>query len=129
VSRMGEKRRAPRVAIERGGHGRVKATVPVTVIDVSGAGMQLEVASALRPGSLYDLSAVLNAFEISAQVRITRCRAGGHVPDGKGGRLLLYRAGAEFVRLDGKNAKDLEAWMREHGPIVAGGLSERVDPD
>jgi len=36
---------------------------------------------------------------VNVLVRVTRCRAGGFIPDGKGGRLLQFRAGAEFVGL------------------------------
>lgn len=32
-------------------------------------------------------------------MRVTRCRAGGFVEDGRGGRVLLYLAGGEFVGL------------------------------
>jgi hypothetical protein len=107
----GEKRRMPRVPIARGGHGRVKAAVPVTVIDVSGNGVLLELAAALRPGSVYDLSAQLDDIALSTQVRITRCRAGSYVPDGKGGRLLLFRAGAEFVEMPSSQAAQLQDWV------------------
>jgi hypothetical protein len=111
MSNNAEKRRTPRYSVPKGPHGRVKAAVPVTVIDVSRAGMQLELAAALRPGAIYDVSARLDGVELAAQVRITRCRAGGYVPDGKGGRLLLYRAGAEFVELPTAQATQLDAWM------------------
>ena len=126
----GEKRRVPRVAVEsrRGGHGKVKAAVPVTVIDVSGAGMQLEIASALRPGSVYDLSAQLDGLALEAQVRITRCRAGGYVPDGKGGRLLLFRAGAEFVGLPVAQATQLQAWMDRRAVAPPQATGQLVEP-
>ncbi|HKC23715.1 MAG TPA: PilZ domain-containing protein [Thermoanaerobaculia bacterium] len=119
-----EKRRTPRVPIARGGHGRVKAAVPVTVIDVSRAGMLLELAAALRPGSVYDLSAQLDDIALSTQVRITRCRAGSYVPDGKGGRLLLFRAGAEFVELPPTQATLLQDWVdrRTSVPLAKGEL-------
>jgi hypothetical protein len=108
-----EKRRSPRIPVESGGHGRLRATVPVTVIDVSSDGMQIEVAASLRPGSMYDLKADVNGIPFAAQVRITRCCAGGYLPDGKGGRFLLFRAGAEFVRLDGDNVDDLISWVNK----------------
>ena len=119
-----EKRRSRRVPVESGGHGRVKASVPFTIVDVSGVGMQLEVATALRPGSTYDLSAEIDGFSLSAQVRITRCRAGGYVPDGKGGRLLLYRAGAEFLDMPDGHAKQLHDWMETRDGAQSGQLVE-----
>jgi hypothetical protein len=123
---ISEKRRAPRIPVLRGPHGRVKAAVPVTVIDVSRAGMQLELAAALRPGAVYDVSAQLDDLRLSAQVRITRCRAGGYISDGKGGRLLLFRAGAEFVELPDAQAAQLNAWMEGH--TAAGSKGELVEP-
>jgi hypothetical protein len=42
-------------------------------------------------------------------VRITRCSASGAVPDGKGGRVLVYRAGAEIVSME--RQRDFEDWL------------------
>jgi PilZ domain-containing protein len=117
-----EKRRSQRVPAGSRGTGRVKTSVPFKVIDVSGVGMQLEVATALRPGSTYDLNASLDDFSLTAQVRITRCRAGGYVPDGKGGRLLLYRAGAEFLDLPDGQVKELHEWMAQRKEHPSGEL-------
>lgn len=114
-----DKRRSPRVAIESGGHGRLKATVPVQIMDVSDHGMQLELAAALRPGSTYELRAQLKGIEVNALVRITRCRAGGYVPDGKGGRLLLFRAGAEFVQLEGDRVQEFRDWVQSQAAAAA----------
>ena len=123
-----EKRRAPRIPVPRGPHGKVKAAVPVTVVDVSRAGMQLELAAALRPGAVYDVSAQLDDLRLSAQVRITRCRAGGYVSDGKGGRLLLFRAGAEFVDLPATQAAQLNAWMEGHSAAGSSPKGELLEP-
>ena len=128
MTNTGEKRRAPRFSVPKGPHGRVKAAVPVTVIDVSQAGMQLELAAALRPGSVYDVTAQLDGVALSAQVRITRCRAGGYVTDGKGGRLLLYRAGAEFVELPSAQAKQLDAWMSTRVPESRPTAAQLAEP-
>jgi hypothetical protein len=97
-------------------HGRVKSTVAVRVVDISEAGVQMELSAALRPGSTYELSVDLDGIALSGVVRITRCRAGGYVPDGKGGRLLLFRAGAEFIQLDGTGAKDFREWITRRTP-------------
>ena len=94
-----EKRRSPRVHAEQGSRGQLKATIPVTILNASTIGVLLELSAPLRPGSTYDLSATLLGVPVNVHVRITRCRAGGFIPDGKGGRLLQFRAGAEFVGL------------------------------
>ena len=94
-----EKRRSPRVHAEKGSRGQLKATIPVTILNASTIGVAIELSAPLRPGSTYDLSATLLGVPVNVLVRITRCRAGGFIPDGKGGRLLQFRAGAEFVGL------------------------------
>src|SRR5437870_2956598 len=124
MSKDGEKRRSPRVPSDA--LGRVKSSVSVKVIDISTVGVQFELAAALRPGSTYELSVDLDGFPLAALVRITRCRAGGQVPDGKGGRLLLYRAGAEFIHFDGDLGKDFKEWVERRTPdtTVEGHLLE-----
>lgn len=94
-----EKRRAPRTSVAKGTRGQLKSTIPVEILNLSEIGLLFEVASTLRPGSTYDLSAVLGGVPFSGLVRVTRCRAGGFAADAQGGRLLIYRAGGEFVGL------------------------------
>src|SRR5512141_3129696 len=106
-----EKRRSPRVKSEKIVSGRLKLTVPVMIRDVSALGMRLELASALRPGSLYDLRADLNGTMLTTQVRITRCSAGGFSTDASGARVLQYNAGAEFVQLPAEQRQLLDQWI------------------
>lgn len=94
-----EKRRAPRTSVAKGTRGQLKSTIPVEILNLSEMGLLFEVASTLRPGSTYDLSATLAGVPFSGLVRVTRCQAGGFAADDKGGRLLIYRAGGEFVGL------------------------------
>ncbi len=82
-----EKRRSPRVHAEKGSRGQLKATIPVTILNASTIGVAIELSAPLRPGSTYDLSATLLGVPVNVLVRVTRCRAGGFIPDGKGGRL------------------------------------------
>jgi len=102
-----EKRRAPRTSIAKGTRGQLKSTIPVEILNLSEAGLLLEVASTLRPGSTYDLSATLAGVSFSGLVRVTRCRAGGFAADDQGGRLLIYRAGGEFVGLSSQQTSAL----------------------
>lgn len=102
-----EKRRAPRYRLSKGTRGQLKSTVPVEILDLSETGLLFEVSSTLRPGSTYDLAATFGGMPFTGLVRVTRCRAGGFAPDGKGGSLLLFRAGGEFVGLSEQQAEGL----------------------
>lgn len=106
-----EKRRSPRVRTEKSAAGRLKLTVPVAIRDVSLYGVRLELSSSVRPGQLYDLKADLNGVTLCAQVRITRCSAGGFGTDPNGSRVLQYNAGAEFSLLADDQRKLLEQWI------------------
>lgn len=118
---MVERRRAPRVAVAKGVEGRLKTTVPVSIHNISSAGLQIEVPTPLRPGSVYELKADLSdGLSFNGQVRVTRCSAGGFTDDGRGGRVLLYQAGAEFVRLDASMTKKLEVWTEKQRASGAG---------
>lgn len=102
-----DKRRAERVPLAKGTRAQLKSTVPVEILNLSETGVLLELASTLRPGSTYDISALFSGVPFAGLVRITRCRAGGFAPDGKGGRLLMFRAGGEFVGLPEKQIEGL----------------------
>lgn len=100
-------RRAPRIPQAKGTRGQLKSTVPIEILNLSETGLFFEVSSTLRPGSTYDVSATFGGIPFSGLVRVTRCRAGGFAPDGKGGSLLLFRAGGEFVGLSEKQVAAL----------------------
>ena len=94
-----DKRREPRLPLAKGTKDQIKSTVPVELVNVSATGVLMDLPSALRPGSTCDLTAQLAGIPFAALVRVTRCRAGGFVEDDKGGRVLVYQAGGEFVGL------------------------------
>jgi hypothetical protein len=102
-----DKRRAQRVPLVKGTRGQLKSTVPIEILNLSETGVLIELSATLRPGSTYDLNALLGGVPFAGLVRITRCRAGGFASDGKGGRLLLFRAGGEFVGLPEKQIEGL----------------------
>ena len=110
-----ERRKSQRVPIGQGGNGKIKASVPVGIRNLSQEGALLEVACPLRPGAAYDLKAVVDELELAVQVKITRCRAGGFVTDERGGRVLLYSAGAEFVTgVESPDLSRLKDWLSRH---------------
>jgi hypothetical protein len=94
-----DKRRAPRLPLAKGTKAQIKSTMPVDLVNVSATGILMEMPSSLRPGSTCDLAATLAGIPFAALVRVTRCRAGGFAADDKGGRVLVYQAGCEFVGL------------------------------
>jgi hypothetical protein len=94
-----ERRRSPRVMADEASRGQLKATIPVTIRNLSADGLLLELRSPLRPGMTYDLEAHFPRGAFAAVVRVTRCRAGGYAEDDRGGRCLLFRAGVEFAGL------------------------------
>jgi hypothetical protein len=95
--------------------GLLKGSVPVDILNISGGGMQFQVANSLRPGALYELKAQLSGLPFAAQVVVTRCVATGAVQDGKGGRTMIYRAGAAIVQIDDATAEELREWLARRG--------------
>ena len=102
-----EKRRSPRTVLAKGTRGQLKSTVAIEILNLSEMGLLLELPSTLRPGSTYDLNAILGGVPFTGLVRITRCRAGGFAADDEGGRQLLFRAGGEFVGLSERQLETL----------------------
>lgn len=94
-----ERRRSPRFMAAETSRGQLKATIPVTIRNLSADGLLLELRSPLRPGMTYDFEAHFPRAALAAVVRVTRCKTGGYADDGDGGRCLLFHAGAEFVAL------------------------------
>jgi hypothetical protein len=119
-----DKRRAPRISVPKGTRGQFKSTVPVEILNLSETGLLFEVASTLRPGSTYDLSAILGGVSFSGLVRVTRCQAGGFAADAQGGRLLLYRAGGEFVGLSEEQLSGLRLALSNR--VVSGASLKRL---
>jgi hypothetical protein len=118
-----EKRRSPRIPLSKGTRGQLKSTIPVEILDLSETGLLFEISSTLRPGSTYDLTATFGGVPFSGLVRVTRCRAGGFAADDRGGRLLLYRAGGEFVGLSEKQIEGLRLALARR---LASGASLKV---
>lgn len=110
-----DKRRAPRLALAKGTKAHVRSSVVVELRNLSATGLLMEVPTALRPGSTLDLTATLAGIHFTALVRITRCRAGGFATDDKGGRVLVYEAGGEFVALQQEQMTNLSRAIEKIG--------------
>jgi hypothetical protein len=105
--------------------GVLRGSLPVVIVDVSRGGLKLETKSSVRPGTRCELKANLHGFRLLAQVEITRCIASGTVPDGKGGRSLLYLAGATIVTLEGATLGQFEEWLDGRLPELEGTIEQR----
>src|SRR5450759_5885258 len=119
-----EKRRSPRTPLAKGTRGQLKSTRAIEILNLSEMGLLLELASTLRPGSTYDLSAVFGGVPFTGLVRITRCRAGGFASDDKGGRLLLFRAGGELAGIYEKPPEGLRLALSKR--LASGASLERL---
>jgi hypothetical protein len=100
---MQERRRSPRVDATTEIMGRVKATLPVRLIDLSVLGAQLESSTGLPPAGEVDLwlPTPHGELQLRAGVRRSRALAG---PKG-----LVFRAGVEFVDLTDTQSEWLAA--------------------
>ena len=88
------KRDSERVPVPAPLHGEVKVYQPMTILDVSAGGAQIETPFALQLDSLHDFRISLGERSIVVKGRIAHC----HIGELKGG-IVLYRTGVEFVEL------------------------------
>jgi hypothetical protein len=93
---MTERRSVPRVEPQHPLSARVKAFLPARIVDLSSRGVQLELATILRPQVPCDLRIQLDQGEVIVRGVVRRCRAWGFGLDERDQRVLLYRAGLEF---------------------------------
>ena len=93
---MVERRSTPRVEPQRPLSARVKAFLPARIVDLSSRGVQIELATSLRPELPCDLRIRLDQGEVVVRGTVRRCRAWGFGLDERDQRVLLYRAGLEF---------------------------------
>ncbi len=93
---MSERRAVPRVEPKKPISARVKAFLPARIVDLSERGVQIELATSLRPQVPCDLKIQLDQGDVTVRGLVRRCRAWGFGLDERDQRVLLYRAGLEF---------------------------------
>jgi hypothetical protein len=86
------KRDNERVPVPSPLHGEVKVFQPMTILDVSHGGAQIETPFALQLDSLHDFRISLGDRSIVVKGRIAHC----HIGELKEGT-ILYRTGVEFI--------------------------------
>ena len=90
------KRDSERVPVPAPLHGEVKVFQPMTILDVSAGGAQIETPFALQLDSLHDFRLSLGERSIVVKGRIAHC----HIGELKEG-IILYRTGVEFIEVSG----------------------------
>jgi hypothetical protein len=86
------KRDNERVRVPSPLHGEVKVFQPMTILNVSHGGAQIETPFALQLDSLHDFRISLGDRSIVVKGRIAHC----HIGELKEG-VVLYRTGVEFI--------------------------------
>ena len=86
------KRDNERVPVPSPIHGEVKVFQPMTILDVSHGGAQIETPFALQLDSLHDFKISLGTRSIVVKGRIAHCHI-GELREG----VVLYRTGVEFI--------------------------------
>jgi hypothetical protein len=86
------KRDNERVSVPSPIHGEVKVFQPMTILDVSQGGAQIETPFALQLDSLHDFKISLGNRSIVVKGRIAHCHI-GELREG----VVLYRTGVEFI--------------------------------
>jgi hypothetical protein len=90
------KRDTERVAVPAPLYGEVKVYQPMTILDISKGGAQIETPFALQLDSLHDFRLSLGERSIIVKGRIAHC----HIGELKEG-VVLYRTGVEFIETSG----------------------------
>jgi hypothetical protein len=90
------KRDNERVSVPAPLYGEVKVYQPMTILDISNGGAQIETPFALQLDSLHDFRLSLGERSIVVKGRIANCHI-GELKDG----IVLYRTGVEFIETSG----------------------------
>ena len=74
-------------------NGEVKLYQPMTILDISKGGLQVETPFALQLDSLHDFRISLGELSIIVKGRIAHCKISELAEEG----VILYRTGVEFI--------------------------------
>jgi hypothetical protein len=115
------KRDSERVQVPAPLHGEVKVFQPMTILDVSAGGAQIETPFALQLDSLHDFRISLGERSVVVKGRIAHC----HIGELKGG-IVIYRTGVEFVEVSDHVQSAIEHFvaalkLSPRGPMIVDG--------
>jgi hypothetical protein len=119
------KRDNERVPVPAPLHGEVKVFQPMTILDVSTGGAQIETPFALQLDSLHEFRISLGERSVVVKGRIAHC----HIGELKGG-IVLYRTGVEFVEVSEHVQSAIEHFVaalkfaHRPPPIIEGQIAE-----
>ena len=116
-----ETRDTERVPVPAPLNGEVKVFQPMTILDVSRGGAQIETPFALQLDSLHDFKITLGDRSIVVKGRIAHC----HIGDLKEG-VVLYRTGVQFIENSEHAQAALEHFVEalkalQRAPVVVDG--------
>jgi hypothetical protein len=95
---------------------RLRVVVPVRLVDLSAEGLQFEMASSVRPGSLYDLKVGIGRLKLESKVKVVRCLASRYDEDEYGRHYLVFGVGAVFVDMAEEMRAELARWVADRAP-------------
>jgi hypothetical protein len=107
VDMAGEKRDRERVPLEGEVKGEVMVFQPMTILDISLGGAQIETAFALQLDSLHDFRLTLGDRSVVVKGRIAHCHIGELTEVA-----ALYRTGVEFVELSEHASSAISDFVR-----------------
>jgi hypothetical protein len=121
------KREAERVPIPSPLFGEVMVFQPVTILDVSANGVQVETPFALQLDSLHDFRISLGERSVVVKGRIAHCHI-GELTEG----VVIYRTGVEFVEVSDHVQSALDHFVEalkllpRRPPIVDGQIADEL---
>lgn len=123
----GDKRDGERVPLEGQVRGEVMVFQPMTILDISLGGVQIETAFALQLDSLHDFRLSLGDRSVVVKGRIAHCHIGELTEV-----TALYRTGVEFVELSEHARNAISDFVKatkysRTSPSVIDGIIARED--
>ncbi len=104
-----DKRESERLPAPGKIHGEVTVFQPMTILDISAGGAQIETEFALHLDSLHDFRLSLDDRTVVVKGRIVRCQI-GNIREGS----VLYRTGVEFVETSDHAVAAILAFVEVH---------------
>jgi hypothetical protein len=103
------KRDAERVIVPGEVTGEVSVYQPLTIMNLSDRGVQVETSFPLLLGSLHDFRFSLNGLSVIVKGRIVHSQIGG-----LGGGAILYRTGVELVEVSEHALTAIRTFVETH---------------
>ncbi len=128
---MNERRATARVAPMEPIPVKLKSSLPARVLDISAGGVLVEVATSMRPEADCELRVHVADGEVTVRAKVRRCKAWGFGLDESDRRVLLYRAGLQFLELPAEALGKLRRYFETpeaRAEAAAAALVEEPEP-